>query len=183
MIQRVLNSKNFLAVLLAMVTGTLLYFKLPWPMTAALVPPTWNEYFLRLIALRDPWTYAGLKASYHVMLFTTPYIGYSFLFSALYIFTLQASSSRKAAAAATLSGCGNTKQIEFGSRGGSQSTPSDPRRETELAHHPGARIVHRHDHHWCCREREDQLLHVSVHGPIVGLSGSRSRREASWARA
>ena len=28
MIQRVLNSKNFLAMLLAMVTGTLLYFKI-----------------------------------------------------------------------------------------------------------------------------------------------------------
>ena len=89
MIQRILNSKNFLAVLLALVTGTALYFKMPWPMTASLVPQTWNEYFLRLIALRDPWTYAGLKVSYHVILFTTPYIGYSFLLSALYIFTLK----------------------------------------------------------------------------------------------
>jgi TraM recognition site of TraD and TraG len=88
-IQRVLNSKNFLAMFLAMLTGTLLYFEIPWPMTGTLVPPTWNEYFLQLIALKDPWTYAGLKASYHVMLFTTPYIGYSFLFSALYIFTLR----------------------------------------------------------------------------------------------
>src|SRR5438445_13115089 len=89
MIQRVINSKNFLAVLLALVTGTALYFKMPWPMTASLAPQTWSEYFLRLIALRDPWTYAGLKASYQVMLFTTPYIGYSFLLSALYIFTLR----------------------------------------------------------------------------------------------
>src|SRR6202171_5847011 len=89
MIQRVLNSKDFLAVLLALVTGTVLYFQMPWPMTTAMVPRTWNEYFLRLIAFRDPWTYAGLKASYHLMLFTTPYIGYSFLFSALYIFTLR----------------------------------------------------------------------------------------------
>ena len=89
MIQRVLNSKNFLAMLLAMATGTLLNFKMPWPMTASFVSHTWNEYFLRLVALRDPWTYAGLKASYHVMLFTTPYIGYSFLLSALYIFTLR----------------------------------------------------------------------------------------------
>jgi len=37
----------------------------------------------------DPWTYAGLKASYLVMLFTTPYIGHSFLLSALYIITLR----------------------------------------------------------------------------------------------
>ncbi len=89
MIHRVLNSKNFLAVVLAMLTGTLLYIRMPWPMTAAIVPQSWSEYFLRLVALRDPWTYAGLKASYHVMLFTTPYIGYSFLLSALYIFTLR----------------------------------------------------------------------------------------------
>jgi hypothetical protein len=89
MIQRVLNLKNFLAVLLAMVTGTALYCRMPWPMTTAMVPQTWNEYFLRLVALRDPWTYAGLKASYHIMLFTTPYIGFSFVLSALYIFTLR----------------------------------------------------------------------------------------------
>src|SRR5712671_6888972 len=95
MIQRVLNSKNFLAVLLAIVTGTVLYFKIPWPMTTALAPGTWNEYFLRVIGLRDPWTYAVLKASYHIMLFTTPYIGYSFLLSALYIFTLRPRRSPK----------------------------------------------------------------------------------------
>jgi hypothetical protein len=89
MIQRILNSKNFLAVLFAMVTGTVLYFKMPWPMTPVMVSQTWNEYFLRLVAIRDPWTYAALKASYLVMLFTTPYIGYSFLLSALYIFTLR----------------------------------------------------------------------------------------------
>ncbi len=89
MIQRILSSRDFLAMLLAMLTGTLLYFKMPWPVTVARVSQNWNEYFLRLIALRDPWTYAGLKASYHVMLFTTPYIGYSFLFSALYIFMLR----------------------------------------------------------------------------------------------
>ena len=76
-------------MLLGMLSGTLLHFKMPWPLTAALVPRDWNEYFLRFIALRDPWTYAGLKVSYHVMLFTTPYIAYSFLFSALYIFILR----------------------------------------------------------------------------------------------
>jgi hypothetical protein len=89
MIHRVLNSKNFLAMVLAILTGTVLYIRMPWSMTTALVPQSWIEYFLRLIAIRDPWTYAGLKACYHIMLFTTPYVGYSFLLSALYIFTLR----------------------------------------------------------------------------------------------
>jgi hypothetical protein len=88
-IQRVLNSKNFLALVLAMVTGTLLFLKIPWPMTDSLHPPTWDEYYLRLIAVHDPWSYAALKLGYRVMQFTTPYIGYSFLLSALYIFSLQ----------------------------------------------------------------------------------------------
>src|SRR5260370_17512217 len=89
MIQRVLNSKSCLGVLVGVGTGTMLHFKMPWPMTTVAVPETWNEYFLRLIALRDPWTYATLKASYQIMLFTTPYIGFSFVLSALYIFTLR----------------------------------------------------------------------------------------------
>ena len=89
MIQRLLNSKNFMAVVLALLTGTALYAMLPWPMTTATVAQSWNKYFLRLVALRDPWTCAALKASSHVMLFTTPYIGYSLLLSALYIFTLR----------------------------------------------------------------------------------------------
>ena len=89
MIQRVLNSRNFVALVLALATGTLLYLKMPWPMTDSRHPSTWNEYYLRLIAVHDPWSYAAFKAGYHVMLFTTPFIGYSFLLSALYIFSLQ----------------------------------------------------------------------------------------------
>jgi len=90
MIGRVLNSKNFLAVVSAIVTGTLLNLKMmPWPMTDSFHPSSWDEYFLRLIAVHDPWSYAALKAAYCVMLFTTPYIGYSFLLSALYIFSLR----------------------------------------------------------------------------------------------
>lgn len=89
MIQRVLNSRNFVALVLALATGTLLYLKMPWPMTDSPHPSTWNEYYLRLIAVHDPWSYAAFKAAYHVMLFTTPFIGYSFLLSALYIFSLR----------------------------------------------------------------------------------------------
>jgi hypothetical protein len=112
MIQRVLNSKNFLAVLLALVTGTALYFKMPWPVTASFLPQTWNEYFLRLIALRDPWTYAGLKASYHVMLFTASYIGYSFLLSTLLHLYIAAKTVTQAAAVAALPGCGISESAQ-----------------------------------------------------------------------
>src|SRR5580658_612773 len=81
MIQRILNSKNFIAFLLASATGMTLYFLLPFPE---------GNLFLRLIALRAPLVYEGAKYSYTVMLFTTPYIILSILLSGLYIFALKA---------------------------------------------------------------------------------------------
>jgi len=81
MIQRVLNSKNFVAFLLASATGMTLYFLMPFP--------EGNPY-LRLIAQRAPLVFRGALYSYIAMLFTTPYIVYSLLLSGLYIFTLKA---------------------------------------------------------------------------------------------
>jgi hypothetical protein len=81
MIQRILNSKNFIAFLLASATGTTLYFLLPFPE---------GNLFLRVIAIRAPLVYDGAKYSYTVMLFTTPYIILSILLSGLYIFALKA---------------------------------------------------------------------------------------------
>jgi hypothetical protein len=81
MIQRILNSKNFIAFLLASATGMTLYFLLPFPE---------GNLFLRVIAIRAPLVYDGAKYSYTVMLFTTPYIILSILLSGLYIFALKA---------------------------------------------------------------------------------------------
>jgi TraM recognition site of TraD and TraG len=80
MIQRALHSKNFIACLLALGTGTLLFFDAPFPE---------DNLVLQLIALRAPEVLAGLKYSYLVMLFTTPYITFSIFLSGLYIFTLK----------------------------------------------------------------------------------------------
>ena len=66
MIQRILNSKNFVACLLAAATGIVLYFKVPFP---------GKNLFLELMALRAPLAHQGLFYSYTLFLFTTPYIG------------------------------------------------------------------------------------------------------------
>lgn len=81
MIQRALNSKNFVAFLFTAATGMTLYFAMPFPEE--------NPY-LRLIALKAPLVFRGAEYSYIAMLFTTPYIAYSLLLSGLYIFTLKA---------------------------------------------------------------------------------------------
>ncbi len=80
MIQRALHSKNFIALLLTLGTGTILFFQAPFPE---------DNIILQLIALRAPEVFAGLKYSYVVMLFTTPYITFSILLSGLYIFALK----------------------------------------------------------------------------------------------
>jgi hypothetical protein len=80
MIQRALHSKNFIACLLTLSAGTILFFEVPFPE---------DNLILQLIALRAPEVFAGLKYSYLVMLFTTPYITFSILLSGLYIFALK----------------------------------------------------------------------------------------------
>lgn len=81
MIQRLLNSKNFVAFLLTSVTGMVLHFYLPFPE---------ENPFLQFMAIRAPFVFEGVKWSYNVFFFTTPYIVYSILLSGLYIFALKA---------------------------------------------------------------------------------------------
>ncbi len=66
MMQRILNSKNFVAFVLAAATGMTLYFGVPFPE---------GNIFLRVMALRSPSAFEVLKYSYTSFLFSTPYIG------------------------------------------------------------------------------------------------------------
>ncbi len=81
MMQRILNSKNLVAFVLAAATGMTLYFRVPFPE---------GNIFLRVMALRSPSAFEVLKYSYTLFLFSTPYIGYSVVLSGLYIFALKA---------------------------------------------------------------------------------------------
>ena len=66
MMQRILNSKNLVAFVLAAATGMTLYFRAPFPE---------GNIFLRVMALRSPSAFEVLKYSYSLFLFSTPYIG------------------------------------------------------------------------------------------------------------
>jgi hypothetical protein len=81
MMQRILNSKNLVAFVLAAATGMTLYFRVPFPE---------GIIFLRVMALRSPSAFEVLKYSYTLFLFSTAYIGHSVVFSGLYIFALKA---------------------------------------------------------------------------------------------
>jgi TraM recognition site of TraD and TraG len=80
MIQRLLESRNLVAYLLATATGLVLYLKVPFPE---------QNFFLELMFLWARPVFLGLKYSYIVSLYTTPYIAYSILLSGIYIFALK----------------------------------------------------------------------------------------------
>jgi hypothetical protein len=80
MIQRLLNSKNLVACLLAAATGLVLYIRMPFPE---------DNFFFELMFLWARPVFQGFKYTYILFLYTTPYICYSILLSGLYIFALK----------------------------------------------------------------------------------------------
>jgi hypothetical protein len=80
MFRRILDSRSFVAGLLAMVTGMVLFYRLPFPEQQA---------FLRAIAMRAPYALLSFKYLYWVCLFSTPYMLYAAAFSIVYTFTLR----------------------------------------------------------------------------------------------
>ena len=79
--QRILESRAFLAAILAMGTGLFLFYTRAFPD---------DQIFLRVIAVRAPEAFLSFKYLYYTFLFSTPYLIYSAALSGLYIFTLKA---------------------------------------------------------------------------------------------
>ena len=80
MIRRILNSRSFVAALLAMATGALLFYRFPFPE---------EQMFLHVISVRAPQAFLSFKYLYTACIFTTPYVVYSGVLSGLYVFTLK----------------------------------------------------------------------------------------------
>ena len=85
--QSFLQSRNFLACILASATGIALYFRAPFPE---------DNLFIRVMEIRSSSAFLFFKYSYTVLLYTTPYIAYSVLFSGIYIFALKATRRTRA---------------------------------------------------------------------------------------
>src|ERR1700675_4540713 len=80
MLRRILASRHFVAAMMAMVTGDVLLYLWPFPE---------DQLFLRVIAIRAPHAFLSFRYIYNVCLFTTPYIAFLGVFSALYVSTLK----------------------------------------------------------------------------------------------
>jgi TraM recognition site of TraD and TraG len=80
MTRRILASRHFVAALLAMATGAVLFYTRPFPE---------GYLFLQLIAVRAPLALESFRGLYSVCLFTTPYMLYLGTLSILYVATLK----------------------------------------------------------------------------------------------
>jgi hypothetical protein len=80
MFRRILDSRSFVAALLAMATGLVLFYRVPFPE---------NQIFLKVIALRAPQVLQSFEYLYWMCLFSTPYMAYAGAFSIVYTFTLK----------------------------------------------------------------------------------------------
>ena len=80
MLRRILASRHFVAAMLSMITGAILFYALPFPE---------DQVFLRVIALHAPYVFLSFRYIYNVCLFTTPYIASLGILSALYVGTLK----------------------------------------------------------------------------------------------
>lgn len=73
----VLESRDSMSAIMSLVVGTALFYRMPFPA---------DDGLLRLIALHAPHLFLTIKWAYTGMLFSTPYIGFSLVFSLVYIF-------------------------------------------------------------------------------------------------
>src|SRR5216683_8320230 len=74
------ESRNFLSLVLSALFGTALFYRMPFQDQNSL---------LQLVLFERPYLFYGIKWAYTAMLFSTPYIGFSLVFSLAYIFVLR----------------------------------------------------------------------------------------------
>lgn len=142
MIQRIHKSKNLVAFVLAAATGVTLYFRMPSPE---------GNIFLRVTALQSPFAVEVLKYSRTLFLFSTPYIGYSVVFSGLYILALEAKQRIRAGKLPLIPDPWEKRRSFPRRRRGPQSPETGPRRVPEVAGHSREGFVH-----WCGYFLEDK---------------------------
>lgn len=141
MIQTFLQARHFFACLLAAATGMALYIRAPFPE---------SNLFIQVLALRAHFAFLFFKYSYTLFLYTTPYIAYSILLSAVYIFALKAESKTRA---------------------GRLPLYSDPRQRTELSlvlgeiHHPRKQIPSEAPH-WLVIPERGLFTGIAIVGAI-----------------
>src|ERR1051326_7709326 len=80
-------ARDLFSLPVSMICGLAVWQRVPFPD---------ENNLLQLILLTRPYLFYVVKSAYFVMLFTTPYIGASFLFSLIYIFVPREPASRLA---------------------------------------------------------------------------------------
>lgn len=86
MLERIVNSRTFVSLVLAGMTGLILFTMYPFPQ---------GNLYLEYVALRDPLVYSVLAGSYTLFLFSTPFFIYSAAFSGIYVLSFARKRKQK----------------------------------------------------------------------------------------
>jgi hypothetical protein len=86
MLERIANSRTFVSLVLAGMTGLILFTMCPFPQ---------GNLYLQYVALRDPLVYSVLAGSYTLFLFSTPFFIYSAAFSGIYVLSFARKRKQK----------------------------------------------------------------------------------------
>src|ERR1700680_345190 len=79
-VRTLIETRHFLSVLLSMLFGTVLFYRMPFPA---------QNNLLQFVWLEKPYLFYGIRWAYTLMMFSTPYIGFSLVFSLAYIFVVR----------------------------------------------------------------------------------------------
>ena len=172
---RALESRAFIAAILAMTGGAFLVHTHPFPD---------QQIFLRVIAQRAPQAFLSFKYIYYALLFTHPLS--HVLDRAFRRLHLHAQSAPRhlAGTPSGVSRSEHEKQAVSRHRRSAQPAQAGAREGTHLAHHSRTRFVYGNRHLGRDRKRQDFVLHASFCGTDPLVQGSRQRKEdrrsCSW---
>ncbi len=78
--RRVVESRNLVSVVVSTAVGQYLFRNWPFPA---------ENDLLQMVLLQKPYLFYGIRYGFVAMLFSTPYIAFSILFSFTYIFAIR----------------------------------------------------------------------------------------------
>ena len=168
MMQRILNSKNLVAFVLAAATGMTLYFRMPFPE---------GNIFLRVMALRSPSAFRGSEVLVHFISVLDPVHWLFRCVLRLVHFCAQGEATNPSWQIAPLPRPPEERRSFPRRRRGSQSPETSPRGVPAVARHPREGLVHWRRNPRRNRVGENELLYVSVRRADSGLPRGRHGKE------
>jgi hypothetical protein len=173
MIRHIIDSRLYLTLILTVGIGTVLIQHFPFPDDNAV---------LQLVAAEKPVIFVGIKYAYQAILFSTPFIGCSMLFSLLYIFFVRPREVATLAPLPPYPQAGDRDRLFLVVGELHHPKRPEPAEEPRWLTIPHLGTLYRHCHPRSHRLSQDQLLYLSLRRANPGVSSWRSGPARGWTR-